>query len=258
MTSLCHIWGAVLLSVLPVAVGQVEPQPPDALQLCTRLLEESREVDRLLRTVSDRESGQKVAAELRSKMEFLQGAACRLGLMPLESAESARQLEQMMRDMMHVTQGYMPVVLRLVEVNAYGAEELLQLFQYYKMGTLDAAGSARANESPLVRSCTEWCDGIDDLLYMLRQAQDAPAAAALAYDELERVIGRVSRLAAEVERLQTGLSPRQLESEPLPTARVQRLKAELRTETNRLRDAAYFGQERLKIAIEKSAKAARL
>ena len=243
-----------LLSALPVFAA--EPQE-DALVLCRRLVEESREVDRLLRTVSDRESGQSVAAELRSKMEFLQQGAGQLSQMPLSGAEAARQLEQLMRDLMHVTQGYMPVVHRLVEVNAYGSEELLSLFQFYKMSAAAAANAALSGESLVVRSCNEWCDSIDDMLYQLRRVQDSGTAQAVAGGELASLIKRVERLAVDVESQQLGLSPQQLESEPLPKTRLKFLQGELRNEVLRLQKAGCYGAAQLTPLLESCLKAAR-
>lgn len=243
-----------LLSALPVFAA--EPQG-GALELCRRLVDESREVDRLLRTVSDRESGQTVAAELHSKMEFLQQGAGQLSQMPLSGAEAARQLEQLMRDLMHVTQGYMPVVHRLVEVNAYGSEELLSLFQFYKMSAAAAANAARSGESLVVRSCNEWCDSIDDMLYQLRRVQDSGTAQAVAGGELVSLIKRVERLAVDVESQQLGLSPQQLESEPLPKTRLKFLQGEVRNEVLRLQKAGCYGAAQLTPMLEACLKAAR-
>lgn len=243
-----------LLTALPVFAA--EPQE-GALVLCRRLVEESREVDRLLRTVSDRESGQAVAAALRSKMEFLQQGAGQLSQMPLSGAEAARQLEQLMRDLMHITQGYMPVVHRLVEVNAYGSEELLSLFQFYKMSAAAAANAARSGESLVVRSCNEWCDSIDDMLYQLRRVQDFATAQTVAGGELVSLIRRVERLAEDVESQQLGLSPQQLESEPLPKARLKFLQGELRNEVLRLQKAGCYGAAQLTPMLDACLKAAR-
>lgn len=243
-----------LLSALPVFAVE---QQGGALELCRRLVDESREVDRLLRTVSDRESGQTVAAQLRSKMEFLQQGAGQLSQMPLSGAEAARQLEQLMRDLMHVTQGYMPVVHRLVEVNAYGSEELLSLFQFYKMSAAAAANAARSGESLVVRSCNEWCDSLDDMLYQLRRVQDFATAQTVAGGELVSLIRRVERLAEDVESQQLGLSPQQLESEPLPKTRLKFLQGELRNEVLRLQKAGCYGAAQLTPMLDACLKAAR-
>ena len=242
MTTRYHTWAMCLLSALPVLAAE---QQGGTLELCRRLVDESREVDRLLRTVSDRESGQAVAAQLRSKMEFLQQGAGQLSQMPLSGAEAARQLEQLMRDLMHVTQGYMPVVHRLVEVNAYGSDELLSLFQFYKMSAAAAANAARSGESLVVRSCNEW------------RVQDSATAQAVAGGELVSLIRRVERLAVDVESQQLGLSPQQLESEPLPKTRLKFLQGEVRNEVLRLQKARCYGAAQLTPMLDACLKAAR-
>ncbi|MBR5186311.1 MAG: hypothetical protein IKW19_08450, partial [Akkermansia sp.] len=151
----------------------------------------------------------------------------------------------------------MPVVHRLVEVNAYGSDELLSLFQFYKMSAAAAANAARSGESLVVRSCNEWCDSIDDMLYQLRRVQDSATAQAAAGGELALLIKRVERLAADVESQQLGLSPQQLESEPLPKARLKFLQGELRNEVLRLQKAGCYGAAQLTPLLEACLKAAR-
>ena len=239
MISQRHIWGTCLLCALPVAVGQtVASSSEGALDVCRRLVNEAREVDRVLRTVSDRETGVAAAAELRRLMESLHKGADLLESLPMNRAEELRELEQLMRDLTHITQGYMPVVQRLNEVNAYGAEELMSLFVFYKMNAQPANG--QTVETPLVREYAAWCDSIDDILYLLRRAQDAATAAA-AVSKLSAACVKAERKAVAVESLQHGLSPLQLESERVPAERLQRLRAELRSELRRLQSCACHG-----------------
>ena len=88
MISQRHIWGTCLLCALPVAVGQAAAAPVEsAMEVCRMLVNEAREVDRVLRTVSDRETGVAAAAELRTRME-----AMRKGVELLESLPMNRAL----------------------------------------------------------------------------------------------------------------------------------------------------------------------
>ncbi len=238
MRSQYHISGLCLLCTLPLVVGTAAAE--HAVDVCRQLVQESREVDRLLRTVSDRESGAAVAADLQNRMEYLHKATEELGRLPVGSAEDARALEQMMRDLTHITQGYMQVVQLLREVNAYGAEELISLFQYYKMGTSDTVASAHQPETPLVRAYTEWCDVIDDALYAFRRIQGADSAVAVA-DELPVLAQKLERRATVVESLQQGLSPQQLEAERVPMERLHRLREEVRIEVQRIRSSGNYG-----------------
>ena len=249
MISLRNISGVCLLCALPVVAAPA----PSAVEVARRLVEGAREVDRVLRTVSDRETGVAAAAELRKRMEQLRSEAEQLGRLPMDKAEDLRALEQLMRDLTHVTQGYIPVVQRLVEVNAYGAEELISLFTFYKMS---AAGGNAAGETPLVRAYTGWCEAIDDMLYLLRRAQDAATAAAIVAD-LSAVVGKVERLAEQTEGLQQGLSPQQLESERVPMARFQSLRGEVRAELRRLQSAQSYGVSGLQELLARCSRACR-
>lgn len=235
-------------------VGAVAAAP--ASEVCRKLVEESREVDRILRTVSDRESGVAATGELRTRMEYLRQSMEELGRLPLASGEEARAVEQMMRDLTHITQGYMQVVQLLIEVNAYGTEELISLFQYYKMSSPEAGAVSCSQESPLVRSYTEWCDSLDDLLFVLRRIQ-SPDAAGAAISELRTLLERMETRAAQAETFQTGLSPQQVESEQVPTERMRRLRGELRGELQRLRTHQCYGVGELQALLPVCTRAAR-
>ena len=248
--------GLCLLCVLPVVVGEVSAAE-HAVEVCRKLVAESREVGRILRTVSDRESGAAAAADLRKRMEFMRNATEQLGRLPVATVEEARALEQMMRDLTHITQGYMPVVQRLTEVNAYGADELISLFQYYKMSSRESSTLEQPQETPLVHAYLEWCDSIEDLLYSLRRVQNAETAAVIVA-ELSAIYRKAEERASRVELLQAGLSPQQVESERVPIERLQRLRNELHTELLRLRSASFFGVDALRSAVEACSRAARM
>lgn len=255
MTTLRHILWVCPLCALPVAVGQVEGVA-NAPDLCCRLVEKSREVDRLLRTVSDQESGNKAAAELKPMMEYLHREIGRLSQLPIESAEAARTLEQSMRDLMHITQGFMPVVQRLNEVNAYGAEELMQLFRFYKMNTPSSLVSDRRDETPLVRNYGEWGDSMDDVVYLMRRVSDHDSAAALMPD-IQGAVQRMEDRAAQVDRLQNEMNPHQMEAERLPMERMMRLNSELRAEVERLQKVQGYGVAGMKPLLERCSRASR-
>lgn len=255
MVPLRHIWCACLWCALPVVVGQAEASPEaGAVQTARQLVNEAREVERLLRTVSDRESGMAAAAELRTRMEALRKGAEQLGRLPLEKAEDMRLLEEAMRDLTHVTLSYTPVVQRLNEVNAYGAEELISLFVFYKM--IVQADNGQSAETPLVREYSGWCDAIEDMLYLLRRAQDAASAASIV-PELASACAKAERRAQTIESMQQGLSPRQVESERVPRERLQVQRAELRMELHRLKSAECYGEPRLLQLLQECMRACR-
>lgn len=250
--NLRSIGGLALLCVLPVAVGQVESAPATPEAICRELLLATQEVDRLLRTVSDQESGRKVAEELKPRLEFMRCETERLSQLPLETPEAIRTLEQAMRDLMHITQGYMPVLQRLHEVNAYGAEELMQLFRFYKMNAPRPLAGERREESPLLRAYGEWCDCLDDVVYLLRRMSDAESAAA-ARPDLQAALQRAEERAAQVGQLQKEAPSH---SESMPLNRLLRLRAELRAELQRLQPDRGFGVDGVPELLERAARLA--
>ncbi len=235
-----HIWGLCPLCALPVAVGQVEAVAESPADICRKLVETSREVDQLLRTISDRESGQAAAAELKPLMEYMLKAMEQLSTVPVETADDAHMLEDTMRDLMHITQGYTPVLQRLVEVNGYGSEELISLFRFYKMDARQADIPAQQEETPLVRSYGAWCDRLEDVLYQLRKITSAELARQM-LPALESAVAKAETCANQVEKLQAGLSPQQLMSEQVSAERLRRVGDELRQEIRRLRSSRSFG-----------------
>ncbi len=247
--SLRHILGLCLLCALPVAVGQVEALPETPVEICRKLVADAHEVSRLLRTVGDRSSGEQAAMKLRPLLEVMHRATGQLSRFPVASPEEVRQMEQFMRDLMHITQGYMPVVQRLNEVNAYGAEELIELFQFYKLNASCSNEPGYSEETPLGQKYAAWCDSLDDVLYLLRQVRDAGAAARV-QQELEGAARRMETLAWQVKQMQNGLAPRQVESEQLPVPRVLRLLEELRLEVRRVRGLPGLQQDSLEPSLK--------
>ena len=116
----------------------------------------------------------------------------------------------------------------------------MAIFQDYKMGAGDVAATPRNFESPLVQAYAEWCDSIDDMLFTLRRVQNDSSAQDAAV-ELPALLRKVEDKAEQVEKLQAGLSPLQVESERVPMERLQRLRAELRDEVQRIRNAGGHG-----------------
>jgi hypothetical protein len=247
MMLLRHIWGICPLLALPVAVGQMETAVTPA-GVCRSMIETTHEIGRLLRTVSDQESGRKVAGELRPLLEYMHRETAHLSQLPITSAEAARELEQAMRDLMHITQGYMPVVQRLNEVNAYGAEELMQVFLFYKMNSPSSLAGDRRDETPLVRSYGEWGDSLDDVLYLLRRVTDADSAGIVMQD-LPAAVQRMEERALRVIRLRENMTPQQLETERLPLERLESLRKELVAELNRLQAEKCYGVAGMQVLL---------
>ena len=148
------------------------------------------------------------------------------------------------------------LVQRLEEVNAYGADELISLFQYYKMSTQVSTSHVQPVETPLEQAYSDWCDAIDDMLYQLRRIQDQSTASLVA-GELPAAQKKAADKAGHVEYLQAGLSPQQIESERAHAERLQRLRKELHEEIKRISNQGYFQSESLKKQLAACVQAAR-
>lgn len=239
-----------LLAVIPVAVALAEPAAQESQEsLCTRLVNEANEVSRLLRTISDHDSALAATAELRPRLEFMRQSIEGLERMPIESPEAARMLESTMRDLLHITQSNVLVLQRLAEVNAYGAEELLALFRFYKMDAGLSQPHSSRQETPLVRSYNEWCDSLEELVFLLRGLENAGEVEAV-MPGIRAAVEKAAARSAQVESHLSGLAPQQVESERGAADRLHRLGSELRVEIQRLRGAGVFEQTELQAVLQ--------
>lgn len=236
----CVLGLATVVCALPVWAepGEISSSqataPAHALEACNLALSLARQVDRTLRTVVDGESGLKAAELLAGSLRDMQQALAGLEKLPPLSAAQSWELEQKMRDLTHLTQGYLPVVQRLVEVNAYGAEELVGVFHYYK---LTASPQASEEESPMNRACVELADLVEDVLFLLRHVQSADAASP------ERLQGFLPRLQQRRQAVaeQQNLNPHGF-TRLAAWARLQLLRRDLQREVELLRQNGAYGR----------------
>ena len=136
--------------------------------VCDELLVQAQQVDRILRSVSDRESADSAAVVLRQHLDRMQQLCGQLEKMPVENPEEARELAAAMRGLTHVFQGYIPVVERLMEVNAYGSENLVNVFHLYKVRE-GYRSESNQQDSPGLLSYQEWVEALEYLLYHVRK-----------------------------------------------------------------------------------------
>lgn len=234
---------AMLLS-LSVGVASAAESSPRAetpltsLAVCDELLAQAQQVGRLLRSVSDRESADNAADELRRALGKMQRLCRRLELAPVENSEEARELAASMRSLTHVFQGYMPVVERLMEVNAYGSEKLVNVFHLYKVHEGYRADSDR-QDSPRLEAYQEWADAVEFVLYHVRKLRTADAAAELMPSI--RQAGQRAETCRKAAEAEAGAG----DSEALQSVRklLETLRMELQSERIRLRDAGLLNAE---------------
>lgn len=204
--------------------------------VCTELLDLSQQIDRILRSVSDRESADKASVELKCLLDRMQNLCCQLEKIPVSTPEDARMLSDSMRTLTHIFQSYIPVVERLMEVNAYGSEQLVNVFNLYKVRDGYTAGHTQ-EESPRLQAWQEVVDSLDEVLYHVRKLNTA-----------EDVNQRMLQLREAVQRAeQRTLATRADESlQDMPISCRTQLSAlyqELRDEMSRLSERGLLTSE---------------
>jgi len=219
--------------------------------LCDQLVEEAREIDRILHTISDKASADHAAVVLGDKLELMRTLLKRLERMPAPSPADTRTLDQQMSALTHITQGYIPMVQRLTEVNGYGSEDLLRVFRNYKVVVSQRMSAAtRAEDIPQSRLYTAIGDHLEDVLYLLRKVQDREGAARAA-QALNAAQEETARLRQMLEALSPILPEEQREAARPARERLLRLCEELKNQQERLRKVAYYGEESLGSALER-------
>lgn len=232
------LMASAILFSLPMAADEGKTlaaehsaQRKSSQDVCDELLVQAQQVERILRSVSDRESADKAAEELRGHLDRMQQLCCHLEKMPMESPEASRQLAASMRSLTHVFQGYIPVVERLMEVNAYGSDSLVNVFNLYKVRDGYRADSS-SQESPCLISFQEWADSLEYLLYHVRKLRAA--------EDIERLWPEIEEAGLRVERCRKAVEAIRSEADADTVEQVsQHLKSlfrELRDEQKRLYD----------------------
>lgn len=213
-------------------------QAPRTVSICAELLQHAQRVDCLLRSVSDMASADRIADELKALLDAMQRLCLQLENPPVSSAEDARELTASMRSLTHVFQGYIPVVERLMEVNAYGSEKLVSVFHLYKVREGYVTGSRR-EESPSVLYCQEWTEAMEDVLYMVRKLQTEADIRKVSVN-LEHAVNRVEQCREKMGTVQDAAL-----QDVWKTSRLylESLCRELRDECTRLNAAGLLTEE---------------
>lgn len=157
----------------PVAAA---PAVPCRHAAAHELVLHTASVERLLRSVSDKESADRAAQGLRNEFAAMQAGLEQLAAHASDNPAEMQELARTMRRLTYMTQAYIPIIKRLDEVNAYGSEELMTVLHCYKQ----AAGTpvaVPAVDSPVLAAYTDWEDTLSDVLYHLRKVQSPDSAA---------------------------------------------------------------------------------
>lgn len=126
----------------------------DSDNLFQLLLDEAKALDPLFHSVTDRNSAEKAADELEMRIERM-----KLLLKQQETAAvtsgNAQTIATQMSSLTYVTQGVIPTIQKLVEVNAYGSDKLLNIMRRYLASQNSTIGS-EMEESPKYVYMRKW------------------------------------------------------------------------------------------------------
>ncbi|MBQ8517824.1 MAG: hypothetical protein IJ498_09630 [Akkermansia sp.] len=234
------LMAAAMLLPLSVSAGRADV-PSEAVQscpVCTELLEQAQQIDRILRSVSDRESADKAADELKKLFDRMQSLCGQLEKLPVSTPEAARMLSDSMRTLTHIFQSYIPVVERLMEVNAYGSEKLVNVFNLYKVREGYVAERPQEDSTEvLIRQ--EWSEALEEILYLVRKLNSS--------EEIRLRLEQIEQKVKKVELCrQSALSAEPMTSREMSErSRVQldSLHRELSAERSRLHAAGLLTKE---------------
>lgn len=250
--ALCHGGLAVTLPPPPVASETPEASadvPPEVSQICRDLLSDSQTVLNLLNEVTDRETADRVGAQLDVLLQRIDVNIKRLSELPLSDAQISGTIKTQMVGLTHLAQDSLRAMQRLREVGAYGSEKLMAIFVKYKVA-VPSENPILAENIPHDRLLNSMADAVDDALYTLRKVHDEVSArdAANTVETLLAVIEDTRHMLTQLgpprtEELRDALRPTR--------ERVQRLGNEVRTVNEQLKSQKYFNVTRLGSIIER-------
>lgn len=168
-----------VLPVLLLTPAVAAPVPGGKVgEICARLTEHAKQMDHLLRTVSNRESADRAAAEFRAHAEAIRTLLASLEQLSATERGADSGLAEGMQQVTRIFQGFLPVLARIHEVNAYGSAELEEATRAL---IIEPREQDSALESlPRARAYSEMIDALDGIVFelrLIRSGEEAEAAA---------------------------------------------------------------------------------
>lgn len=202
--------------------------------LWTELVKHAISVDRLLVEVTDKTGADAVAPQLETLLASMSRMLEELESYPFSHPQDVQALKKQMAALTYVSQSYQGTIQKLVELSAYGSEELMNVFRRYKLdSTRSVYASANMEDTPQMRLYSDLADQVDDALYGLRKWEKG--------DHTEDIVLMLLEHAGKIERthhMLTLLAPPSTDDqrEALRPARqrLQLLAAELKEICNRI------------------------
>lgn len=225
-------------SAAPTAQPALTPPGESIDSLCSELVSVSQQVYNLLGEVADKESADRVAPRLKEKLHFMSDRLRLLETLPFDHEQDTEALKSHMASLTHISQSNLAAMQRLAEVNAYGSEDLMAIFDRYKVEKR-AINGLDADDLPQTQLYNELADTLESAIFTLQQIQSEEQAKA----GLESLRPLLHKLEAAHNKL-TILAPphtdEQREALRPARERLARLSDELKKEISRLQAAKYY------------------
>ena len=243
-----------MMTFLPLAVGQeqVESAPPQQEEATTpspidsffqHLLAQAQQVDELLTQVADKESADRIAGPLVEQLQTIDDGLGKLQNFPFTQEKDAEAMKMHMATLTHISQNTLATMQRLVEVNAYGSEALMKVFDHYKLSS-EKIPHLQADDLPHAQLYSELAEMLDDALVLLRRTQDE-ASVPPCLESLRPLLKKI----ADAHHMLVQLAPPRTneQKEAIRPARERLLKVsnELRKEISRLQAVHCFRNNEL-------------
>lgn len=153
-----------------------ESAPSSAIDVqCRELVQVSQEMYKLLSEVADKEGADRAAGVLREKLARMSELLRSLESFPFDQAQDTEALKSHMATLTHISQLNLDTMQRLAEVNAYGSEALMGIFNRYKVDS-QAVKLLDADDLPHTQLYGELADALESAILTLRQVQDETSA----------------------------------------------------------------------------------
>lgn len=168
-----------VLPVLLLMPAVAAPVPGGKVgEICARITEHAKQMDHLLRTVSNRESADRAAVEFRAHAEAIRTLLGSLEQLSATERGGDSGLAEGMQQVTRIFQGFLPVLARIHEVNAYGSAELEEATRAL---IIEPRSQDSALDSlPRARAYSEMIDALDGIVFelrLIRSGEEAEAAA---------------------------------------------------------------------------------
>ncbi len=224
--------------------AELAPSPTGEVQyLGDQILNEAREVLKLLTEISDRTTADAAAEPLRERLKSLDNQVRMLEKLPFSDEQDARTIHSDMTALKHLSQAVLEIIRRLQDVGAYGSQALMNVFEQYKFGK-EPASVLRSDDIPHSQLCNQLADEIEDALYTLRKIQDEVSARDGA-NTAEDLLHKIERTHDLLTQLAAPRTDEQCEALESARARMRHICAEIRKVHDSLRLNQFFKEPRL-------------